>query len=74
MDELGKSLGGIGIIIVVLGFILMLSGKISWLGKLPGDISFQRENISCLIPLASSVLLSLVLTVVLNIILRIMNK
>ena len=74
MEEIGKYLIGIGIVIVIVGLILLLSDKVSFLGKLPGDIAIQTKNISCFIPIASSILLSLVLTVVLNIILRIMNK
>jgi hypothetical protein len=74
MDELGKYLVGLGIVIVIVGLILLMANQVSFLGKLPGDISIQTENVSCFFPLASSIVISLVLTVVLNIILRIMNK
>lgn len=74
MEELGKYLVGIGFAIVIVGIVVILSGKIPLLGKLPGDISIQTSSVSCFIPIASSILLSLLLTVILNIILRIMNK
>ena len=59
-----------GIAIVVLGGVLILLGRVPFLGRLPGDIRIQRGNFSCFIPIATSILLSIVLTVVLNLVLR----
>ncbi len=44
------------------------------LGRLPGDIRIERTNVSCVIALGTSILLSVILTVVLNIIVRFLNK
>jgi hypothetical protein len=44
------------------------------LGRLPGDFRFQTGNITCMIPLATSILLSVVLTILLNVIVRLLNK
>lgn len=74
MDEMGKILFGLGIVLVLIGGFLILVSRVSWLGRLPGDIVIQRENFSCMFPLATSILLSLVLTLVLNLLLRILNK
>jgi uncharacterized membrane protein len=74
VPDLGKMLIGIGITIVFVGIIFLLLNKIPLLGKLPGDIFFQTENLSCFIPIVSSIVLSIVLTVVINLILRIMNR
>ncbi len=74
MDEMGKILLGLGIILVGIGGLLILASRVPWLGRLPGDIVFQSENFSCLFPLATSILLSLALTIVLNLLLRILNK
>lgn len=74
MDEMGKILLGLGIILVGIGGLLILASRVSWLGRLPGDIVIQSENFSCMFPLATSILLSLVLTLVLNLLLRILNK
>ena len=69
MTDLGKILVGFGAVMLVLGIILLLagsvSGKVPWLGRLPGDIHIQREGWSLYIPLGTSVLISIVLTVIL---------
>lgn len=74
MEELGKMLLLIGVLSIILGIAFFLIGKVPLLGRLPGDISIQRENFSCFFPLATSILLSIVLTIILNLILRAMNK
>jgi hypothetical protein len=62
---LGRILIFIGLGIVVLGLLLTLSGKIPLLGRLPGDIVFRRGNFTFYFPLATSILLSILLTVIL---------
>lgn len=65
----GKLLMALGAMIFVLGAIVTLGAK--WgLGRLPGDISWQRENFSFHAPLATCLLVSVVLTVVINLVLR----
>ncbi len=66
---LGKLLIGIGFGIVVLGVLLIaldripgLGNSLSWFGKLPGDISIKRENVSFYFPIATSILFSIVLS------------
>ncbi|NWF75025.1 MAG: DUF2905 domain-containing protein [Nitrospirae bacterium] len=53
-----------GVVIIILGAVLLLSGKIPWIGKLPGDIVIQRKNFTFYFPLATSILLSLLLTLI----------
>jgi hypothetical protein len=55
----------VGVLIAVIGFVWLLLPSIPWLGKLPGDIAVERDNVRVFIPLATCVLLSLVLTAVL---------
>ena len=68
MSELGKILLGFGVLMVILGGVLLLagtlSGRLSWLGRLPGDFHIQRGNWSVYVPLATSLLISLILTLV----------
>jgi hypothetical protein len=68
MSELGKILLGFGVLLVILGGILLvaenLSGKAPWLGRLPGDIYIRRENWTFYFPLATSLIISLILTIV----------
>ncbi len=65
MPGLGKSLIVIGLIIAVIGVILSLAGRIPWLGRLPGDIFIKREHFTFYFPLATSILISLVLSLIL---------
>ncbi|HEX8949855.1 MAG TPA: DUF2905 domain-containing protein [Dissulfurispiraceae bacterium] len=65
LQHIGKALIVIGILLVVIGGLLMLSGKVPWLGRLPGDIVVQRKNFTFDFPLATSILLSILLTLIL---------
>jgi hypothetical protein len=69
MTELGKILLGLGLVMVLLGVILLLvgslSGKVPWIGRLPGDIYIERGNFRFYFPLATSILVSIVLTLLL---------
>ncbi len=62
-QALGRMLIGMGLVLIVLGALLLLGGKIPYLGRLPGDIVVQRESFRFYFPLTTSILLSLLLTV-----------
>ena len=74
MDEIGKWLILLGVVFVALGVVIFLLGRIPGIGRLPGDIVIQRDNFSCVFPIATAILLSIVLTVVINLALHIVNK
>lgn len=57
-------------VLALLGVLFLVGSRLPWLGHLPGDIRLQGERLSCSLPLATSLLLSLILTAVLNILLR----
>lgn len=64
-DVLGKSFILIGIILVLLGLILTFSGSLPFkIGRLPGDIYIKKDNFTFYFPLATSILLSLILTLI----------
>ena len=64
-----------GAVIIIIGIGLWLAGRFDLpLGRLPGDIHIERGGFSCFIPLATSILLSLLLTLALNILLRFLNR
>jgi hypothetical protein len=69
MTDLGKILVGFGAVMLLLGGILLLagslSGKVPWLGRLPGDVYIQRGGWSIYVPLGTSLLISIVLTLIL---------
>jgi hypothetical protein len=71
MADLGKLLIFLGVIIVVAGIALMLLGRTNLpLGRLPGDIVYRGKNTTFYFPLATSILLSVVLSAVLYVINR----
>jgi len=65
MPALGKTLIVIGLVVAAIGVVLTLAGRIPWLGRLPGDIYIKRENFTFYFPLATSIIISIILTLVL---------
>ncbi|MBW7957837.1 MAG: DUF2905 domain-containing protein [Deltaproteobacteria bacterium] len=70
MPGVGKTLIIIGIIIVVIGLFVSLGPRIPYLGKLPGDIYVKRDNFVFYFPLATSIIVSIVLTLLLYLFFR----
>jgi hypothetical protein len=70
IGALGRLLVGFGVLIIVLGGVLIIFGRLPFLGRLPGDIRVQHGNFTCLVPIATSIILSLLLTLALNLFLR----
>ena len=71
LTTLGKGLLAIGLSLSTVGLVLWFFGRSGLpLGRLPGDLRFEVGGVTVFIPLAASIVLSLVLTVILNILLR----
>lgn len=66
MSQIGKMLLIFGVVLVVVGLVLIFAGRIPFLGKLPGDFSFTKGNWSFYFPLATSIILSILLTILFN--------
>ncbi len=64
IENLGKFLIILGVIITAVGGILLFAGKIPWIGRLPGDILIQRKHYTVYFPLATSILISLIITLI----------
>jgi len=62
LQHIGRILIVAGVVIAVIGAVLALSGRIPWLGRLPGDILIRKENYTFYFPLATGILISLLLT------------
>ena len=70
VNNIGKLLISIGVIIISIGGIIYFFGdSFSWFGRLPGDIKIEKENFTFYFPLATIILVSIVI----NIIMRIFN-
>jgi hypothetical protein len=75
MENLARILVVLGLVLVVVGGLVYLAARLNLpLGRLPGDIRIQSGNITCFFPLATMILLSILLTVGLNLIIRLLNK
>ena len=55
----------LGLVIAGVGLVWILAPSIPWLGRLPGDIRIERENVRFYFPLVTCLLLSLFLSLVL---------
>ncbi|RKZ18916.1 DUF2905 domain-containing protein [bacterium] len=69
MENVARMLILTGIILLVVGGIFLLYAMFSF--HMPGDIIIRRKNFLFVFPLATSILLSIVLTVILNLLIRI---
>ena len=66
MVEMGRLLVILGVALAVIGGIVILLGRTGMpLGRLPGDVVYRGKNTTFYFPLASSILISVVLTIVL---------
>lgn len=71
MVELGKAILGLGLLLALIGVLLILASRFGLpLGRLPGDFAYKGKNVSIFFPLATSILLSIVLSAILYLISR----
>jgi hypothetical protein len=65
MNDLGRLLIGVGLVLLIAGGLLLLLGRTGFpLGRLPGDISYRGKNVSVYFPLGTSILVSVLLSLV----------
>jgi hypothetical protein len=65
MDQIGKAIVVMGIVLVAIGLVIWVLGGIPGIGRLPGDIYIRRGNFTFYFPLATSILISIVLSLLL---------
>ncbi len=70
ITEAARILIILGAALIVLGVLLSYAAKLGFLGKLPGDIKIEKENFSFYFPIATCIVLSILLTILGNIFLR----
>lgn len=69
MTEFGKLLIILGAVLIAAGVLLTLFGRFHLpIGRLPGDIVYRGKNTTVYFPLATSILLSVLLTLILYVI------
>jgi hypothetical protein len=75
MENIGRFIMLAGLVLFLIGGALFLAGKFGLpLGRLPGDIRIEGQNGSFYFPLATCILISVVLTVLLNLLGRFLKK
>jgi len=72
MYDLGRTLLGLGVLLAVVGAALMLLPRLGGvpLGRLPGDIVWRRDGFTFYFPIATSIVVSVVLSLVLYLLRR----
>jgi hypothetical protein len=75
MMSLARLLILTGIVFLVVGGLIYVAARSGLtLGRLPGDIRLQSGNMTCVIALGTSLLLSVVLTILLNVVVKLLNR
>jgi hypothetical protein len=70
MNSVGRFLIILGGFIVIIGIVISIHGRIPLLGRLPGDIFFQKGSFRVYLPIMTGVILSIVLTILVNLLSR----
>lgn len=65
MQDFGKTLIGMGILLIIVGLLLSLANKFN-IGGLPGDIFIERGNFKFFFPITTSIIISIVLSIILR--------
>jgi ABC-type Fe3+-siderophore transport system permease subunit len=69
-SDLGRLLVILGGLIAVVGLVVMIAGKVPFLGRLPGDIVYRKGGTTFYFPIVTCLVLSLILTLVLRLLRR----
>ena len=64
ISDVARALIVLGLLMVGAGFVLLCAPKFPWLGRLPGDILIQRERFTLYFPVATSLMISLIVSLV----------
>ena len=62
MSGMGRILMLMGAALLILGALLSFGPRVPWLGRLPGDIVIERDNFRFYFPIATSIVISIILT------------
>jgi hypothetical protein len=65
MSGFGRALILLGLLLVVLGLIFSFAGRLPWLGNLPGDITIHRGRFTFYFPIATCIVISVIISLVL---------
>lgn len=72
--NIGKFLIYIGVFLVIVGLFFILFEKFIHIGRLPGDIVYEKDNFKFYFPLGTSIVISIILTILLNLMIILISK
>jgi hypothetical protein len=67
LEGIGRLIILAGLVLLAVGLLLMAVGKLPGIGRLPGDFVWRSDNVTVYVPLATSLVISLILTIIINI-------
>jgi hypothetical protein len=73
-EDFGRILILVGILVVAVGLLFLALARFPNFGNLPGDIHVQTDGVSCFVPLASMLVVSIVLSILLTIVLNLLQR
>ena len=62
MGSLGRMMIVFGALLIIVGALLSVGGRLSWFGRLPGDIYIQKKNFTFFFPITTSIIISLLIS------------
>jgi hypothetical protein len=68
MGEMAKVMILIGVLLIVVGLVILVFPRLPFVGKLPGDILLKKENYTFYFPLATSIVISIIISLILYVI------
>ncbi len=68
VNDLAKIIIILGIVLIIAGLVILFIPKLPFLGKLPGDIVIKRQNFTFYFPLATSIVISIIISLILYLI------
>ena len=74
LESVGRLLVVVGLVVVAAGLLFMVAGRVPFLGRLPGDIHWEHDGVQVYAPLATGLLLSVVLSVLLTVVTNVLNR
>ena len=72
-DQIGKLLLIVGVMALIVGALFLVLGETPF-GRLPGDITVTNGNFTCVAPIVTMLLVSIILTVIVNIVLALLRR
>jgi hypothetical protein len=74
LDNVGRLLVVVGLVVVAAGLLFMVADRVPFLGRLPGDLHWERDGVQVYAPLATGLVISVVISVLLTLVTNVLNR